>query len=317
MSERTTEAGFVQQAGIIEHTTREISDHLQELAASREAHRYRGELPLEDVSVESTFTATRNLMHAYRGSSENPDYPCVFYLANGNDLLGVRFKPGSDEGTVQIVANDEAVNSFKPLFELDEEGEVTALRKVDYAETRYETLSSEQAGEALEVIAYVVAATRWDHVFGSKLRGTHRAEMGAAALIEAGFEKRQKQITDAQANLDADRAFYEAMKQYYGPNLAKTLEMQARAVVDEVTVATVSENGENADKHVLLAELLTQFAQNVGAIALSDPGVSVQLRVFGGLHRPTAVDALKDPELQRFAGQYHSIYNGVTDPSDS
>lgn len=316
MAERTFESGFIAEAGIAELVIADIKTDITELKDSKKAGNWSGELPLEDTSVEGIFSATANLFSVYEGSSTDPDCPYNFYLANGNDSLGVRFQSGSEGTVIEVVSKDPgSVSRFIPELELSSvTGEVTALHKIDYNETRYETLDPQNSGQACELIAEVVAAARWDFVFNHT--GSRAGENSAMGLIEQNFAKREAQIKEAQASLDADRAMYEALSEYHRDGLAGTLIMEARVVVDGVVGANVTESGRTANRLELLGRTLDQLAHNMGAVALSDNDVSVAIRVLSDLKRPAVVDVQKDPYLLRWAQKYHRVYNGVSDTDD-
>lgn len=320
MSERgITEAGYLEREGVIDLVTAEVNKDVNDLqTSSPHEHRWSGKFPLTDTSVDGIFAATQNLLHNYVGSTTDPNYPCAFYLVNGNDRLGVRFKPDTEESTIQVVRNINGLTSpFTPIIELartaDGKGEVTALQERGYDETHYETLGAELSSEALSTIAQVVAAARWDLVFRPTSVSSSET-LDAKSLVEASFEQRQQQITESQERLDADKAFFSALRQYHGNQLPSTLEMQGRVMDNGVPVAAVSENGETANKYTLIGELLSELVQNVGTVALSDPDVSVQVRIVSDLKRATPVDASEGSRLLQFANQFNAVYNGVNEP---
>lgn len=316
MAERTHESGFRAEAGRAERVIGTVSADIDGVIQSNKEHYWSGEQPLEDTSVEGIFSATQNLLHTYRGSDSDPNYPCTFYLENGNDSIGVRFQPDSEEQIIEVVSADRnRVSSFDPILELvAATGEVTAFHKIDYSETRYETIPAEQTAQARQTIANVVAAARWGFVYGSDARYDREKEV--VKMLEASFEQRQETIKTAQKSLDDDQAMFEALSKYHGTEVAATIMMQAQVRLDGTKIAASQYRGDEADKYDVLTGVLSDYARNMGAIALSDPDVKIAMRLVSDLKRPLVIDIKRDKRLYRWARKYLQVYHGIMDATE-
>lgn len=315
MAERTHETGFRAEAGRAERVIGKVSADVAGVIKSNKEHCWSGEQPLEDISVKGIFSATENLLHAYKGSDSDPNYPCTFYLDNGNDSIGVRFQPDSDEQIIEVVSADKnGLSSFTPLLELSGvTGEVTAFHKIDYSETRYETVPVEQTAQALEAIAAVVGAARWGFVYGSDARYDREKEV--VKMLEASFAKRQNNIDGEQKSLDDDQAMFQAISKYHGSDVAATIMIQAQVRVDGTKVAASQYRGDQANKYDLVTGVLSDYVRNMGSVALSDPEVKVAIRLVSDLKRPLVIDVKKDERLYRWGQKYLQVYHGIADPS--
>lgn len=306
--------------GLVATTTESVRESLDQLRErTAQGSKWHGEYPLEDVSIGGIFSATHNLMGAYRGESEDPDYPCTFYLADGNTELGVRFKPGSGHTVVQIVTKEPGIpGRFDPVLELsgalDEPQTVAAFKKMDWSQSLHEELPVEQSPEAMQVIADVIAAARWDYVFG---REQHSLRDDEVSVIEKSFNERQSKIDTDQAQLDADKQFFAELKKYFGAELASSILMQAHVRLNGDKIVVDQAEADKMNRYEFIASVLTQFAEVMPGVSVTDPEVRILMRYLSDLKQPYVVDVMSNIWLQRFAQKFHHAYNGVAPHEES
>lgn len=306
--------------GLITATTESVRESLDQLRErTARGSKWHGEYPLEDVSIDGIFSATHNLMGAYRDESDDPDYPCSFYLADSNTELGVRFRPGSDETVVQVVTKEPGIpGRYEPVLELsgvsDEPQTVAAFNREDWPGTTHEELPAEQSPEAIQVIADVIAAARWDYVFGKE---QHSLRDDEVSIIEKSFDERQSRINADQAQLNADRQFFTELKKYFGAELASSILMQAHVRLNGDKIVVDQAEADKMNRYEFIASVLTQFAEAMPGVSVTDPEVRILMRYLSDLKQPYVVDVMSNIWLQRFAQKFHHAYNGVAPHEES